>query len=147
MTHRGRFLEYFRVVFVADDVAEGPAMEAVPGELLVRVDQLARTGDTMFLRELMNAGLGWYSRTAEGGEWLNEMLWENLAANPSATLAALGRLSVAMREQLMEVHYTRPVHDGFDFAAVVAGLEAGPVPAGLEADVERILVIARGLQP
>lgn len=144
---RRRFLQLFRTVFVEEVGDADPGLEAVPGLVLTRVDQFAQAGDSAFLDALMGAALGWYGRTAEGGEWLNEILWENLVVNAQLTVTRLDRLPANVRGQLVERVYTRPVHDGFDFAAVVTQLESATVPASMEADVRRILVVARELSP
>ena len=144
---RLRLLEFFRVLFVASESDADPSLQQISGDVLLRVDQFAQAGDTVFLEALMNAAVGWYGRTAEGGEWLNELLWENLVADAELTLTVLSQAPEDVRSQLLEEVYERPVHDGFDFAAVVADLESATVPAGMEPAVARIVAVARDLIP
>ena len=144
---RARFLHLFNIVFVKDDIRGEPLLQTVPVEMLTRSHRFAKAGDAAFLEALMHASRGWYGRSAEGGEALNEVLWENLAAKPQLTLDVLAQLPPEMRAELIDEVYTAPVHDGFDFVSIAAGIRAASIPAGLERDAARILATSEELIP
>jgi hypothetical protein len=139
---RARLLSLIDAVF-ASRLAEGELLPpSAPGNVLILAGRLAAEGDGDFLAALMRATDGWYGMGGEGGEWLNELLWETLVAQPALTLLVLAGLPTEERDRLVDTEYTRPVHDGFDFAAVIEGLRAAEVPPGLEEAVERIIAVA-----
>lgn len=144
---RARFLHLFNIIFVAEGIEGEPLLRTVPGKVLAKADRFARAGDAAILEALMYASLGWYGRSAEGGEWLNEILWENLVVQPQLTMDILANLPPEVRAQLLDKVYTAPVHDGFDFVAIAAGIRAASIPAGLERDAARILATAEELLP
>ena len=142
---RVQLVQLFDVVFVAEQVAGEPLLNAVPGEVLLQVNQFAQAGDPVFLAALMRAADGWYGGTAEGGEWLNELLWSNLTVQPQLSLTVLAQFPRATRSRLLKRIYTAPVTDAFDFGAILAGLRVADVPPGLEEDVEQIIATVKPL--
>jgi hypothetical protein len=142
---RARFLQTFNALFVVPMEENEPLPNDVPGEAIVQAGRLAEEGDGAFLAALMNACLGWYGATAEGGVWLNEALWEILEVQQQLTLTTPGELSPAERSELIDEVYTVPVHDQFEFDAIADGLRSADVPPGLEEDVPRMLATAEAL--
>lgn len=138
---RDRLLELFERVFVVPISATEPFPDTVPTDVLLAVHERALDGDHTYLIALMRAARGWYGATCEGGVWLNEMLFEALEAQPQLTADALADLPVGMRKRLVDEIYAMPIHDGFDFPSLLDGLYSVDVPAGLEADVERIITV------
>ena len=140
---QGALLDTLHRVFASPalDLDLTPAENAVFGAALSRAHALALRGRGDFLEVLMYVSLGPYGATVEGGEWLNELLWENLERHPWTTVAVLAE-NGEVRQELIESVYARPVHDGFDFAAIRAALESREYPeawAHAEPDVRRIV--------
>jgi hypothetical protein len=137
-----QFLGLFEQVYNREIAGESPEDSTTFGAAFTKAYQLARRGNKPFLRALMLASLGPYGRTAEGDEWINEMLWENLEAQTQLTVDTLAELPAGARSRIVESEYLHPIHAGFDFRAIRAGLESARVPASIRADVARIIEVA-----
>ena len=123
------------------DISPDPSRD-LSGRVLVQVNQFALAGDAGSLKALMRAALGPYGKTtAEGSEWLNEMLWHNFETNPQLTLDTLGEIPSVSRDELMAQVYTRPIHDGFDFQKIHTAISTSTRPAELSEEVGRIIEI------
>lgn len=145
--YREQFLGVFLATYgpggVHDTRMLGVTSEEITvfGEVMLRARAMALEGDARFLDALIRATEGGYYRGGEGGEWLNEILWEVLTAQPQATVNALARLPDDERQRLVEEVYLRPIHDGFDFARIHDGLGETKAPDHVRDDVRRILDI------
>lgn len=139
---RARLLTLFDVVYGSQRAAGEPLPNITDPRGMLLAGRLAAEGNAGYLAALMRASDGWYGRTGEGGEWINELLWEALIAQPGLTLSVLAEFSAEDRERLVADEYTRPIHDAFDFAAAVTGLRSAKVPPGMEEQVEQIISVA-----
>jgi tetratricopeptide (TPR) repeat protein len=105
-----------------------------------RVHAYALAGNKTFLKALMASTLGPYGVGLEvvSERIHDEMLWKILESDARLTLDALSELPPETRERLVKGVYTRPIHDGFDFAAILKKLSEAEVPDGMRQDVEKI---------
>lgn len=131
----------------ADPLLHTPESNAALGRVILRSTGEAQGGDPDFLTALMMMPVSPYGGTVEGAEWINELLWEILGAQPQASIDALAALPSEIRDLVVARVYTAPVHDGFDFAALLAAQERVRIPAGFEGDHGRILQTLRGFAP
>ena len=99
----------------------------------------------VLLTALMMLVVSPYGRTVEGSEWINELLWEALAVQPQASIDSLATLPTDIRKTVMAEVYTAPVHDGFDFPAILGSLERIKVPPGFGTEISSILDTLRPL--
>jgi len=129
----------------ADPTLHTPETNTVLGRVILRSAREARGGDAEFLTAMMMMPVSAYGGTVEGAEWTSELLWELLGAQPQASIDALAALPPKIRDRVVTGVYTAPVHDGFDFAALLAAQERVQVPANFKADHGRILQTLRGL--
>lgn len=127
------FLEVYSREWPATTSGE---VTTVYGEMLLLADRYAQEGDALFLESIMRASVGPYGRTVEGSEWLAEILWDNLERNPTMTVNV--GIENAEWDWLLENVYTRPPHDGYDFARIAEALDVRWEEDVLE-DVRRIL--------
>lgn len=123
----------------ADPVLHTPETNAALGRALLRSASEARRGDKDFLTAMMMMPVSPYGGTAEGAEWINELLWEILGAQPQASIDTLAALSPDIRDRVVAGVYTAPIHDGFDFAAMLTAQERVEVPANFAAGHDRIV--------
>lgn len=144
---RRDFLVLFEKIYGTGWGTIPPETNEVFGQVLVRANDYAREGSKDFLKAIMRASLGPYGRSAHGGEWINELLWENLENQPQLTITVLSELSPENRKKVMDGVYTAPVHDAFDFAKILDALNKVDVPANMRQDVQRILDVVQPLVP
>ena len=138
--HRKKFLSVFEKVY-SGRVSPGitPEMNDVAGRAYTKAREYALAGDKVFIKAMMMASRGDYGyTTVEGSEWLNELLWEIFQEQVQRTLDVLFDLPPKLRDQLINDVYTQPIHDGFDFVAILKGLGEADVSQEREKDVERI---------
>ncbi len=140
---REELLSVFNDIYREEWGAISPDTHFIYGDVLVAGQSYAVAGDQPFLMAIVEASFGPYGQTAEGSGWLNELLWENLETDPQSTVNVLGELQPEHRALLIKNEYTKPVHDGFDFARIEAGLVSAQVPEGLREEVQRITETAR----
>ena len=131
----------------AEPLLHTPESNAALGEVILRSAREAQGGDPDFLTALMMMPVSPYGGTIEGAEWVNELLWEILGAQPQASIDTLAALPQDIRDLVVTGVYTAPVHDGFDFAALLAAQGRVRIPPGFEGDHDRILQTLRGLAP
>ncbi|UCF80379.1 MAG: hypothetical protein JSV08_07670 [Acidobacteriota bacterium] len=135
------FLRVFERIYNYDS-DETIALEAdgAFGKAHHRVHAYALAGNKTFLKALMASTLGPYGvGLAVVSERIHdEMLWENFENDARLTLDALSELPPETRARLMNGVYTRPIHDGFDFAAILKKLSETEAPDGMRQDVEKI---------
>lgn len=123
----------------ADAPRHTPETNAALGDTILRAAAEAQRGDHAFLSTLMMLVVSPYGRTAEGSEWINELLWEALAVQPQASIDSMAALPTDIRKTVMAEVYTAPVHDGFDFSAILESLARIRVPPGFDAETAAIL--------
>lgn len=137
-------IEKFLAVF--QRAARRDPSQAAPGDYTVLIDTYAKArelsleGRPEFLRSFMMAAIGPYGDTAEGEEWLNEILWENLQMDPHASLAMLAEFDTSDQARLMETVYTAPIHDGFDFRGILERLRDVDPLMGMDKEARGIRV-------
>jgi hypothetical protein len=136
-----QFLQVFERVYRREIGTDSAEDNSVYGAAFTKAHQLAGKGNGEILRALMLASLEPYGRSAEGGQTINEMLWENLEARPQLTVDTLAALPPATRQKIVETEYFHPVHDGFDFGTIDRELRMVRIPPGLESDVLKILLV------
>jgi len=129
----------------ADTPLQTPETNAALGDAILRAATEAQRGDQAFLTALMMLVVSPYGRTVEGSEWINELLWEALAVQPQASIDSLATLPTDIRKTVMAEVYTAPVHDGFDFPAILGSLERIKVPPGFGTEISSILDTLRPL--
>ncbi len=122
-----------------DPMAMTPEATDLLGSALARVHGYALTGNGDALDALMMANRTPWAATAEGAEWINELLWDTLEVRQQLTVDTLAAIPQVDRRVLVDRVYTAPVHDGFDFAVVLRGLKAARIPDGLEPDINQII--------
>ncbi len=93
------------------------------GEMAVleRALPLAKAGDSAAMEALIGLANGDYIRSAEGGEWLNEIYLDLLLEHPRAFLSAIGRAEHRIRENAI-AELLRPVHDAYSGGDLLAAV-------------------------
>ena len=127
----------------ADTALHTQETNAALGAALLRAAAEARGGEQAFVTALLMIVVSPYGRTVEGSEWINELLWEALAAQPQASVDSLAELPAGIRKIVVAEVYTAPVHDGFDFSAILEALLKVQVPPEAAAEIDSILETLR----
>ena len=136
---RLQMIKAFEGLVWIDPAAMTPQATDLLGAALARVHGYALTGDQDALGALMMADRAPWATTAEGAEWINELLWDTFEVRQQLIVDTLAAIPHADRRVLVDRVYTAPVHDGFDFAIILQGLKAARIPDGLEPDINRII--------
>lgn len=129
----------------AGPALHSPKTGAALGSAFARTAMEAQRGDGDCISALMMLVVSPYGRTAEGFEWIDELLWEVLADQPQASMESLAELPAEIRKTVVTEIYTAPVHDGFDFPAILEALANVRVPANATAEIETVLETLRAV--
>ena len=136
---RMQMIRAFEGLVWIDPMALTPEANNLLGSALARVHGYALTGNGDALAALMMANRAPWAATAEGAEWINELLWDTLEIRQQLTVDTLAAIPRVDMRVLVDRVYLAPVHDGFDFAKILQGLKAARIPDGLEPDINRII--------
>ena len=136
---QSQFLVVFEKIYEMDHGVISPATNGIYGDAYKKAHKLALSGQPEFLRALMKASRGPYGRSAEGSEWINEMLWENFENQVQLTIDVLSQLDAEERNEIVQQQYMHPVHDGFNFKKIQVGIQDASVPENIKTEIKEIL--------
>lgn len=136
---KNEFLAVFTRIYETDHGVISPATNGIYGNAYEKAHTLALSGQAEFLRALMKASRGPYGRSAEGSEWISEMLWENLESQAQLTIDVLSQLDAKERKEIVQQQYMHPVHDGFNFKKIKVGIQDASVPENIKIEIREIL--------
>ncbi|HEX9757347.1 MAG TPA: hypothetical protein VGB26_06055 [Nitrospiria bacterium] len=143
---KNKFLDLFRGVYSTQDAGEKPQTHFVYSDTYRITNAYALLGNKEFLRALMEASQGPYGRSAEGEEWINEMLWENLEAQTQLSIDILSEVPKNLRDDLMKRVYTAPVRDEFNFQEIQKNLNNISIPVNIQKEVGQIQKVVNEFQ-
>lgn len=143
---KNQFLILFEEVYKRPLESVEPQTVFVYGDTYRIAHAYAQQGEKEFLRALMEASQGPYGRSTEGGEWINEMLWQTLADQTQLSINVLSELSDDLRNGLMKWVYTAPIHDGFKFSEIDQNLEKTIIPENIQKEVFQMIQVMKDLK-